>query len=128
LPAPATGTNNITVTYRAGALNSLDLTASVFGAGTVAAPSVVSLAANNTGLVLGQCQFNECDSAVVPIVPHSAPMQHQSAQTQVLGRVDGGAGIDGNVTLSGQVPTLLTPLKVPVLPLAVSKQLAVLAL
>ena len=40
---PATGTNNITVTYRAGALNSLDLTVSTFNAGTVAAPGVVIL-------------------------------------------------------------------------------------
>lgn len=46
---PASGTNNITVTFRGGALNSLDLSASVFEAGTVGAPSVVSVAANNTG-------------------------------------------------------------------------------
>lgn len=38
--APTTGSNNITVTYRAGALNSLDLTASVFNAGTEGNPSV----------------------------------------------------------------------------------------
>ena len=46
---PASGTNNITVTYRAGALNSLNLTANAFGAGTVGAPSVYSVAANNSG-------------------------------------------------------------------------------
>ena len=48
---PGSGTNNITVTYRAGALNSLNLTANAFGAGTVGAPSVYSVAANNTGTV-----------------------------------------------------------------------------
>ena len=47
---PDSGTNNIAVTFRGGALNTLDLTATVFQAGTVGAPSVVSLAANNTGI------------------------------------------------------------------------------
>ena len=48
--APGAGANNITVTYRGGALNTLDLTATVFNAGSVGDPSVVSLAADNTGI------------------------------------------------------------------------------
>jgi hypothetical protein len=47
---PGSGSDNIAVTFRAGALNSLDLTDTVFSAGTVGAPGIVSVAATNTGL------------------------------------------------------------------------------
>lgn len=48
--SPPLGTDNVAITYRGGALNTLDLTATVFGAGTIGNPSVYSVAANNTGL------------------------------------------------------------------------------
>jgi filamentous hemagglutinin len=48
--APPLGDQNVAITYRGGALNTLDLTATVFGAGTIGNPSVYSVAANNTGL------------------------------------------------------------------------------
>ena len=48
--SPPLGDQNVAITYRGGALNTLDLTATVFGAGTIGNPSVYSVAANNTGL------------------------------------------------------------------------------
>jgi hypothetical protein len=100
ISAPATGTNNITVTYRAGALNSLDLTASVFNAGTAAAPSVVSLAANNTGLYWANASSLSVTVSGTDRVTFNA---NATSVSNVTGAVViyGGAGIGGNVTVSG---------------------------
>lgn len=99
---PASGTNNITVTYRAGALNSLDLTASTFNAGTVAAPSVVSLAANNTGIYWANASSMSVTVSGTNRATFLANATSISTDTGAL-VVDGGAGIDGNVNISGRV-------------------------
>jgi filamentous hemagglutinin len=102
ISAPTTGTNNITVTYRGGALNSLDLTASTFNAGTVAAPSVVSLAANNTGIYWANASSMSVTVSGTNRATFLANATSISTDTGAL-VVDGGAGIDGNVNISGRV-------------------------
>ena len=102
ISAPTTGTNNITVTYRAGALNSLDLTVNTFNAGTVAAPGVVSLAANNTGIYWANASSMSVTVSGTNRATFLANAVSVSADTGAL-VVDGGAGIDGNVNISGRV-------------------------
>ncbi len=100
--APPSGTNNITVTYRAGALNSLNLTANAFGAGTVGAPSVYSVAANNTGLYWSNA------TSLVTTVGGTARLvvsgnANSTSNTTGALQVVGGAGITGNINTSGRV-------------------------
>ena len=102
ISAPTTGTNNITVTYRAGALNSLDLTVNTFNAGTVAAPGVVSLAANNTGIYWANASSMSVTVSGTNRATFLANAVSVSVDTGAL-VVDGGAGIDGNVNVSGRV-------------------------
>ena len=100
--APTTGTNNITVTYRGGALNSLDLTASTFNAGTVAAPSVVSLAANNTGIYWANASSMSVTVSGTNRATFSANATAISTDTGAL-RVNGGLGVGGNAIIGGNV-------------------------
>jgi len=99
---PASGTNNITVTYRAGALNSLNLTANAFGAGTVGAPSVYSVAANNTGLYWSNATSLVTTVAGTPRLVVSGNANSTSNTTGAV-QVIGGAGITGNINTSGIV-------------------------
>jgi hypothetical protein len=100
--APGSGSNNISVTYRAGALNSLDLTASVFNAGTVAAPSVVSLAANNSGLYWANASSMSVTISGTNRATFMANAISVSTDTGAL-IVDGGLGVDANVNIGGNV-------------------------
>ncbi len=100
--APAFGTNNITVTFRAGALNSLDLTANAFGAGTVGEPAVYSVAANNTGLYWPNATTLAVTVAGANRVQFSSNVNSTSNTTGAL-TVAGGAGITGNINTSGLV-------------------------
>jgi filamentous hemagglutinin len=99
---PASGTNNITVTYRAGALNSLNLTANAFGAGTVGAPSVYSVAANNSGLY-----FANATSVVTTVggVARLVVSGNANSTSNTTGAVQviGGIGATGNINTSGRV-------------------------
>jgi hypothetical protein len=99
---PPSGTNNITVTYRAGALNSLNLTANAFGAGTVGAPSVYSVAANNTGLYWSNATSLVTTVAGTPRLVVSGNANSTSNTTGAV-QVIGGAGITGNINTSGIV-------------------------
>jgi hypothetical protein len=100
---PASGSDNIAVTYRAGALNSLDLiSANAFGAGTVGAPSVYSVAANNSGLYWSDAQTVIVTTAGANRATFSANIETTSSTTGAL-RVTGGAGITGNLHTGGQV-------------------------
>jgi hypothetical protein len=100
---PASGSDNIAVTYRAGALNSLDLiSANAFGAGTVGAPSVYSVAANNSGLYWSDAQTVIVTTAGANRATFSANIETTSSTTGAL-RVTGGAGITGNLHTNGQV-------------------------
>lgn len=100
--APAAASNNITVTFRAGALNSLDLTANAFGAGTVGEPAVYSVAANNTGLYWPNATTMTVTVAGANRVQFSSNVSSTSNTTGAL-TVAGGAGIAGNINTSGLV-------------------------
>jgi hypothetical protein len=100
--APAEGVNNITVTFRAGALNSLDLTANAFGAGTVGEPAVYSVAANNTGIYWPNATTLSVTVAGADRVQFSSNVNSTSNTTGAL-TVAGGVGITGNVNTSGLV-------------------------
>ena len=99
---PASGTNNITVTYRGGALNSLDLTVNTFNAGTVAAPGVVSLAANNTGIYWANASSMSVTVSGTNRATFHANATSVSTDTGAL-TVDGGLGVDGNAIIGGNV-------------------------
>jgi hypothetical protein len=100
--APASGTNNITVTFRAGALNSLDLTANAFGAGTVGEPSIYSVAANNTGIYWPNAGTLSVTVSGADRVQFSNSIHSTSNTTGAL-RVAGGVGVTGNINTSGLV-------------------------
>jgi hypothetical protein len=100
--APPSGTNNITVTYRAGALNSLNLTANAFGAGTVGAPAVYSVAANNTGIYWPNATTVSVAIAGSNAVIFSGNANSSSNTTGAL-QVVGGIGATGNINTSGIV-------------------------
>jgi len=102
ISAPAAGTNNITVTFRAGALNSLNLTANAFGAGTVGQPAVYSVAANNTGIYWPNATTMNVTVAGSSRVQFSSNITSTSNITGAL-TVSGGAGITGNINTSGLV-------------------------
>jgi hypothetical protein len=99
---PAGGSNNITVTYRAGALNSLDLTVNTFNAGTVADPGVVSLAANNTGIYWA----NASSMSVTVSGTNRATFNASAASTNNTSGalvINGGIGASGNINTSGKI-------------------------
>jgi hypothetical protein len=101
---PASGTNNITVTFRGGALNSLDLSASVFEAGTVGAPSVVSVAANNTGFYWANATTLVATVAGANRATFNGTAASTSNVTGAL-TVTGGIGATGNINTSGLIRT-----------------------
>lgn len=101
---PDSGTNNIAVTFRGGALNTLDLTATVFQAGTVGAPSVVSLAANNTGIY-----WASANTVAITVQGGNRATFNGEANSisNVTGAltVTGGIGATGNINTSGTLVT-----------------------
>ena len=100
--APAAGANNVVVTYRAGALNSLNLSTSVFQAGTVGLPSVYSVAANNTGLYWANAVTFAVTVAGANRAIFSNNIQTVSNSTGAL-TVQGGIGVTGNIFQSGRL-------------------------
>jgi hypothetical protein len=95
--------NNITVTYRAGALNSLDLTASVFNAGTVASTQRCEFSCQQHRFVLGQCKSSM--SVTVSGTNRATFMANAISVSTDTGAliVDGGLGVDANVNIGGNV-------------------------
>ena len=105
--APATGTQNITVTYRGGALNSLDLTASVFNTGTEGQPSVYSLAGENTGIYWpSSTSLGVTVSSANRLVVNGNATSVSSTTGAIV--VSGGAGIGGNINTTGNIVTTNT--------------------
>jgi len=99
---PTTGTNNITVTYRAGALNSLNLQANTFNAGTVAAPGVVSLAANNTGIYWANASSMSVTVSGINRATFNASATSTTNTSGAL-TVAGGIGATGNINIGGKI-------------------------
>jgi len=99
---PTSGTNNITVTYRAGALNSLNLQANTFNAGTVSSPGVVSLAANNTGIYWAAANSMSVTVSGTNRATFNANATSVSTSTGAL-VINGGIGAGGNINTSGRI-------------------------
>lgn len=99
--APGVGTDNVAVTYRAGALNSLDLSASVFQAGTVGAPSVYSLASNNSGIYWASANTM---GIVVTGANRALFNANVTSVNSVTGAIvtPGGIGVGGNIHIGNQ--------------------------
>jgi hypothetical protein len=99
--APGLGTDNVAVTYRAGALNSLDLSASVFQAGTVGAPSVYSLASNNAGIYWASANTV---GIVVTGANRALFNANSTSVNSVTGAIvtPGGIGVGGNIHIGNQ--------------------------
>ena len=104
---PASGTNNIAVTYRAGALNSLDLSVTVFQAGTVGSPGVVSVAANNTGFYWANATTMVATVAGSNRATFNGAAASTTATSGAL-TVQGGLGVAGNINSTGIIKTTNT--------------------
>ena len=100
--APATGTQNITVTYKAGALNTLNLSDTVFPSGTESDPAVYSLAATNTGIYWANATLMGITVAGVNSAVFSGDPVSTSTTTGAV-QINGGAGIAGNLYAGGNV-------------------------
>jgi len=103
--APGVGTNNITVTYRAGALNTLNLQATAFPAGTEGAPGVYSLSANNTGIYWGNATSMTVTVAGVNTAQFNAT-ENSTTTTSGAVTIAGGLGLTGNIYTGGKVRVL----------------------
>ena len=103
--APGVGVNNITVTYRAGALNTLNLETTAFPSGTEGAPGVYSLAANNSGLYWANASSMTVTVAGANNTTFNANVNSNSTGTGAI-TVEGGVGIIGNVYTGGIVRVL----------------------
>jgi len=103
--APGAGTNNITVTYRAGALNTLNLQATAFPAGTEGAPGVYSLSANNTGIFWGNATSMTVTVAGVSTAQFNAT-ENSTTTTSGAITIEGGLGLTGNIYTGGIVRVL----------------------
>ena len=100
--APATGTNNITVIFRAGALQSLDVSRTGNPAGTVSAPSLYFTGATNTGIYWpSTTKVAVATSGTDRIIVDDASTS-TSTTTGAL-QVVGGVGATGNLNVGGLV-------------------------
>lgn len=100
--APSSGTNNITVIYRAGALQTLNVNAAAFNGGSAAAPTVNAASASTTGIYwpsstdLGL----SANGSLRVRVNSTAASTNTSTGAAV---VSGGLGVSGNTYVGGNV-------------------------
>lgn len=99
---PASGTNNITVIYRAGALQTLDTTATSFPAGSAASPSVYYTSGTNTGIYWPSGTQLAFATQGVKRVQIDSTTDATSTTSGAL-QVTGGAGVSGNLYAGGEV-------------------------
>jgi hypothetical protein len=92
--APANGTNNVSVTYIAGALNTVNLTANVFPLGTNVAPSISGVGAVTTGLYWPTTSSLAVTASGTQTVLFSATTAATSTTSGAL-QVKGGLGVTG---------------------------------
>jgi len=100
--APTAGTNNITVIYRAGALQSISVTTQSFDAGTAVAPTVNSTSAATSGIYWpnGTSMGLVANGAERARINSSAASSSTSTGAVV---VTGGVGMSGNLYAGGDV-------------------------
>jgi hypothetical protein len=100
--APATGTNNITVIFRAGALQSVTIGSTGFPAGSAASPSAFYNDGTNTGLYWPSGSSVAVSALGVKRVEFSSAIDATSTTTGAL-QVSGGTGMTGNLFAGGIV-------------------------
>ena len=92
--APTSGTNNISVTFIAGALNTVNLTANVFPLGTNVAPSISGVGAVTTGIYWPTTTSMGVTASGQNTIIFSSTPTATSTTTGAL-QVKGGMGITG---------------------------------
>jgi hypothetical protein len=100
--APTTGTNNITVIFRAGALQSVEIGSTGFPAGSAASPGVFYADGTNTGLFWPSVSSVAISALGVRRVEISSATNATSTTTGAL-QVAGGVGATGNLFAGGIV-------------------------
>ena len=99
---PSAGTNNITVIYRAGALQALDTTRVGNPAGSAASPSLFFTSGTNTGIYWPSGTSLAVSTQGVRRVEISSSITATSTTTGAL-QVAGGAGLTGNLFAGGLI-------------------------
>jgi hypothetical protein len=102
ISAPAAGTNNITVIFRAGALQSVEIGSAGFPAGSAASPGVFYADGTNTGLFWPSVSSVAVSALGVKRVEFSSVTDTTSTTTGAL-QVAGGVGLTGNLYAGGIV-------------------------
>lgn len=100
--APVTGTNNITVIFRAGALQTIDLSSAGFPAGSASSPGVYNVDATNTGLYWPSSTSLGLSTSGVARLIISSSTDSTSTTSGAL-QVAGGVGLTGNLYAGGVV-------------------------
>jgi hypothetical protein len=100
--APTTGTNNITVIFRAGSLQTVEIGSTGFPAGSAASPGVFYADGTNTGLYWPSGTSVAVSALGVKRVEFSSATNATSTTTGAL-QVAGGAGMTGNLYAGGIV-------------------------
>jgi hypothetical protein len=98
--APTAGTNNISVTYLAGALNTINLTANIYPLGTNVAPSISGVGATTTGIYWPTTTSLGVSAGGQNTIVFSATPTATSTTTGAL-QVKGGVGITGATFVGG---------------------------
>jgi len=100
--APTAGTNNISVTYLAGALNTINLTANVYPLGTNVAPSISGIGASTTGIYWPTTTSLGVTAAGQNTIVFSGTPTATSTTSGAL-QVKGGVGITGATYVGGTI-------------------------
>ena len=100
--APTTGTNNISVTYLAGALNTINLTANIYPLGTNVAPSISGIGATTTGIYWPTTTSLGVTAAGQNTIVFSSTPTATSTTSGAL-QVKGGVGITGATYVGGTI-------------------------
>ena len=102
--APTSGTNNITVTYIGGSLQTLYITANAYPVGTTTAPSIYSQAAASTGIFWpSTTSLAFTASGNTRVTVSDAAQGVASSTTSGALRVNGGLGVVGATYVGGTI-------------------------
>jgi hypothetical protein len=102
ISAPATGTDNITVIFRAGSLQTVEIGSAGFPAGSAASPGVFYADGTNTGLFWPSVNSIAVSALGVKRAEFSSATDTTSTTTGAL-QVAGGVGLTGNLYAGGIV-------------------------
>jgi len=98
--APTAGTNNITVTYLAGGLQTVNITANTYPVGSNASPSINGQGATTTGLFWPSASKLAISTSGNAVATFSAAATSTSTTTGAL-QIAGGIGVTGTSYMGG---------------------------